>query len=262
MVGGAWFLTREVELSTARAALVELSDIDSKHPKVTWHLPASKTDPGAVGTSRTHGCSCGASVSAGCPVHAIWDQLLVLQRTFPHRWSEKDGFDWALPLFPDAEGRIVEKEAMADTIREAAVHLKVALASRGLTEQVTGHSLRATGAQGLARAGVEEWAIQLLGRWGSKAVRSYTRQASLEQSATWARRALTRGPAGDPNDLLHADATTLRSTIKKLLADSVATFGPGLLANQAASIKEDVLRDLRAQGAQLSPSTFGRKSSP
>ena len=94
-------------------------------------------------------------MSAGCPVHAIWDQLLVLQKTFPQRWSEAGGFDWSLPLFPDVDGRAVEKEAMADTIRAAALHLNVGLASPDLTEQVTGHSLRATGAQGLARAGVE-----------------------------------------------------------------------------------------------------------
>jgi integrase len=128
-----------------------------------------------------HGCSGGDVVSAGCPVHAIWDQIIVLQKTFPKRWSKESGFDWSLPLFPDVEGRAVEKEAMADTIRAAAGHLGVALASPDLTEQVTGHSLRATGAQGLARAGVEEWAIQLLGRWGSKAIRLYTRQAALER---------------------------------------------------------------------------------
>jgi hypothetical protein len=48
------------------------------------------------------------------------------------------------PLFPDEKGQAVEKEAMADTIRAAAGHLNIALASLDLTEQVTGHSLRAT----------------------------------------------------------------------------------------------------------------------
>jgi hypothetical protein len=145
IVGGAWLLAREVELSTARAALVELSTTGARGPTVTWHLPASKSDPEAIGTSRTHGCSCGAVASAGCPVHALWDQILVLQRRFPTRWSKAKGFDWSLPLFPDSEGRAVEKEAMSDTIRAAAMHLNVALSSPDLTEQVTGHSLRATG---------------------------------------------------------------------------------------------------------------------
>jgi hypothetical protein len=230
MVGGAWFLCREVELSTARAAFIELAGFGSEAPTVTWHLPASKADPGAMGTSRTHSCSCDVDASAGCPVHAIWDQVLALQRTFPGRWSRKSGFDWDLPLFPDLSGRAVEKDAMSDTIRAAAVRLGVALASPDHTEQVTGHSLRATGAQGLARAGVEEWAIQLLGRWGSKAVRSYTRLAALERSSTWARAAAVSQREREPLGPLH-DEAKLATTIKRLLKEALSSFSPGLLAD-------------------------------
>ena len=55
--------------------------------------------------------------------------------------------------------------------------------------RVSGHSLRATGAQGLARAGVDVWAIQLLGRWGSSTVLEYVREVPLEVSTSWAARA-------------------------------------------------------------------------
>ena len=148
IVAGAWFLTREVELSTARAAMVEIVALPNSTPKVTWHLPASKADPEALGTSRTHGCSCEGAVSRGCPVHAIWDQVIALRKTFPGRWSSSRGFDWSLPLFPTRDGAVVDKEAMSDTIRAAAVHLGVPLSSPDHTEQVTGHSLRATGPKG------------------------------------------------------------------------------------------------------------------
>jgi hypothetical protein len=135
---------------------------------------------------------------------------------------------------------------MADTIRAAAARLGVALASPDLTEQVTGHSLRATGAQGLARAGVDEWAIQLLGRWGSKTIRSYTRLAALERSATWARRAASSGPPPAPSDL-PLDREGLSKAIKALVKEALSSFSPGLLSSQASAIKDDVLRELRAQ---------------
>jgi hypothetical protein len=154
---------------------------------VTWHLPASKADAEAMGCSRTHGCICARSSSRGCPVHALWDKLLLLTQLFPARWSAAGGFDWDLPLFPDINGNAVSKEAMTDTIRHAAMLLQVPLVSPDHTEQITGHSLRATGAQGFAKAGLDEVSIQLLGRWGSKAIRGYTREAALERSSSWAR---------------------------------------------------------------------------
>ena len=41
----------------------------------------------------------------------------------------------------------------------------------------------------MAKAGVDVWAIQLLGRWGSSAVLGYIREVPLELAATWAARA-------------------------------------------------------------------------
>ena len=47
------------------------------------------------------------------------------------------------------------------------------------SERVTGHSLRVSGAQGLARLGWDLWAIQLHGRWHSDVVKHYVREAHL-----------------------------------------------------------------------------------
>ena len=155
---------------------------------VRWSLPASKTDVEARGSARSHGCNCAGDPSASCPFHAMERQLARLRRLFPGRWSA-EGPDPDLPLFPTAEGEVVTKERMTATIVDAARRLQVPLEAADRSARVSGHSLRVTGAQGLARAGVDTWAIQLMGRWGSSAVLGYVRDAPLELSTTWAARA-------------------------------------------------------------------------
>ena len=86
-------------------------------------------------------------------------------------------------------GEVVEKEAMARTFEEAARRLHVPLENLDKSARITGHSLRVTGAQGLARMGIDTWAIQLLGRWGSSQVLGYIRDVPLENAAEWANRA-------------------------------------------------------------------------
>ena len=197
MIAGAWFLTREVELSTTRAALVSLERGSDGQQAVRWFLPASKTDTEARGVSRAHGCACGvAGRFSSCPYHAVEEQLRRLKRLFPARWNG-DVPHRDLPLFPDVNGKVVTKDAMTATIVEAAKRLEIALATPDGSERVSGHSLRASGAQGLARLGVDTWAIQLLGRWGSSAVLGYIREAPLERSSLWARRAAQTQTLGD-----------------------------------------------------------------
>ena len=181
-------MTREVELSTTRAALITLVEDGQAEPSVQWQLPASKSDQQALGVARTHGCACGGTISTGCPFHAIKGQLERLRRMFPQRWTGT-AFDVDLPLFPDVEGTAVTKEAMTATLVEAAGRLGVPTCTADGSARVSGHSLRRTGAQGLARLGVDTWAIQLLGRWGSNAVLEYIQEVPLERSAAWARSA-------------------------------------------------------------------------
>ena len=69
---------------------------------------------------------------------------------------------------------------MTSTIIAAARYLHVPLASPDGAERISGHSLRATGAQGLTRMGLDPWSVQLLGRWGSEAVRGYIRDAQAD----------------------------------------------------------------------------------
>ena len=188
IIAGSWFLAREVELATTRAKLVSLEVNSEGDPVVKWFLPASKTDTEARGVARAHGCSCTSTAWPSCPYHAVVDQLERLRRLFPERWSSSGPAD-DLPLFPAEDGTVVTKDRMVATIVDAARRLKVPLVAPDGSARVSGHSLRVTGAQGLAKAGLDVWAIQLLGRWGSAAVLGYIREVPLELAATWAARA-------------------------------------------------------------------------
>ena len=187
MVLGAWFLTREIELSAASAAALEVSFPRPGVPQVRFHLPASKNDLMAVGTAREHGCACLGTPVPFCPAHTAWDHLSFLRDRFPAFWHA-DSTPLDLPLFPTSSGTACSKEAMTSTIIHAANLLGVELASPDGSERVSGHSLRATGAQGLAASGVDTWAIELLGRWGGDTVRSYVREARLANASSMAKR--------------------------------------------------------------------------
>ena len=77
IVVGSWWMCREIELATLRAALVEFN-IVSRPPLATLHLPASKSDQLAAGMARSLSCTCMASRSerSCCPVHVLIDHVL------------------------------------------------------------------------------------------------------------------------------------------------------------------------------------------
>ena len=178
MVVGSWFLLREVEVSTARAAHVTVTGTGERPGAVaTVTLPVSKTDAQALGTTRSHRCACLGSASPGCPVHSLLDQLGWLQDAFPRSFLRgKPSLD--LPLFPRPDGTVVEKPAMVQTIEAAGRHLGVEPPPDG-SERISGQTLRVTGAQGLTALGWRADAVQLMGRWQSHRVQLYTRLAPL-----------------------------------------------------------------------------------
>ena len=194
IVTGSWWLCREIELSTLRAALVEFNLV-VRPPTASLHLPASKTDQLAAGTARTLTCTCSSRPAdrASCPVHVLVDHVLYLRVAFPSA-CPGDEFELSFPLFPSASGRVVQKGPMADSIREAGRFLGVASSAPDGSERLTGHSLRVTGAQGLVLRGWHLWAVQLHGRWGSDVVRRYVRDSPLIAAASSS--PSSSGPAG------------------------------------------------------------------
>ena len=185
IVCGAWWLTREVELATIRANFLDI--VDSDVPTASLQLPASKSDVAALGVSRTHACVCGGGpAQVDCPVHSAWDQRHLLRRLFPDHHVDGSP-SLSLPLFPTERGTVTSKKAMTDTILMAARILGVPLATPDGMQRISGHTLRPTGAQGLAKLGVDSWAIELLGRWGSTTVQKYVRTAAISTAAAQAR---------------------------------------------------------------------------
>ena len=67
VVMGSWWLLREVELSTARAAFVTIERLEQLgRGTATLLLPASKSDPEAFGAARIHRCICSSSPLPRC----------------------------------------------------------------------------------------------------------------------------------------------------------------------------------------------------
>ena len=147
--------------------------------EATWSLPASKADTAALGTMRTHGCSCKkGTLAEACPSRTLWEQRADLRSWFPERHSSEGIPCWDLQLFPTSSGEPCTKLGITPTIEAAAVQVGLPRRSpEGVTLWI-GHSLRVGG----------------LGRWGSEAVvLGYVRDAPLAMSHTWATRAST-GP--------------------------------------------------------------------
>ena len=246
MVCGSWWMLRETELSNLRARFAQL-DLQGV-PTACLTLPASKTDHSAQGVRRTHACICTAGRPTPlCPVHALWDQLWILKRSFPERFSG-DLPDASLPLFPRADSKPATKDKVTDCIRHAARALQVPLQSRDGSTQVSGHSLRPTGAQGLCRAGLDTWAVQLIGRWGSSVVRQYVADAAVSAEAAISRRGLLghslRELARETSNITLEELRTLAAEeVASSLALQTSSFSSAVLAELLPSLRDHVLSE-------------------
>ena len=120
----------------------------------------------------------------------------MLRRRFPDRHSSGRPHS-DLPLFPDLLGKTASKKHFVKTIVQCAARSGQTLQNPDGTLRVTGHSLRATGAQMLARLGFGMLDIQLIGRWGSDALLTYVRGAAVGVAAARARAAQLSGSVRD-----------------------------------------------------------------
>ena len=159
---GCWWLLREIELANVR--LEDASFLAGEGCGVAvLKVPASKADAQARGASRQHGCAC---PSVLCPVKALRALVLAAQGEGPEAALVKD--------------RKGEQPTKAATCREIARWAKHVNAPSG---NYTGHSLRTTGAQRLALAGLSEKKIKFFGRWASDAMLRYVREKLLTDAS-------------------------------------------------------------------------------
>ena len=183
--------------------------------------------------ARGHRCRCPSlPARAACPVCCVRDQLAFLRRQFPTAWV--DGVPgWGLPLFPQASGAACAKDAFVGTIVQGALQLQVPLASADGATRVSGHSLRVSGAQGLTRMSFPLWAIQLLGRWGSDAVKGYVGDTALE--------VFSEGVAQQPRDAESLEAI-FSAAGRSLPADDRPAVRPGPTALDRDAVEQLVAR--------------------
>ena len=84
-------------------------------------------------------------------MHALWDQKVLLQRLFPHRWHEGVP-EWDLPLFPTRAGTVCDKENITD---------KCVKAVRGIIDKPE-FSLEDVKKANSAMEGICKWAMAMM----------------------------------------------------------------------------------------------------
>ena len=109
------------------------------------------------------------------------------------------------PLWPTMDGTF--------TLKKESVLTMQCLATRtGTTDRITGHTCRVTGAQTMAKAGIDVWVIQSFCRWGSSAVLEYVRDCHLDGA---------RGMAREVAKSLRIEA--VREEVRGSIQDGLAT---------------------------------------
>ena len=173
IVAGALFLTRGIELELAVARNIT---IDVARRVASWLLPADKTDPKALGKTRSWSCVLPAQSGVACPHCALVKQLALLHQYF----GCADGsLPTDLPLFPNRLGKVVGRSSVVRSLECVASLLNLPLTNHVGQRRFGEHSLRVTGAQELARRGVPPLTIQCLARWESDIVMRYVAEAPL-----------------------------------------------------------------------------------
>ena len=226
-----WWLLREIEAGNATVNDVRIED----GCKAVFTLPASKSDPAALGVTRTHRCACGRrSGDPGVMNHAVCPACQLIEQVAEVR--KRFGPDPALPLFPTEAGTFVTKGAMIESIKAAARELGLPLVGHAGAELWGGHAWRRGGAQGLARAGVEVWRIQALARHSSAAILAYVEGAHVSaMTGIAAEAALGRSLAAVREELamLTARVAEGRTMVEEVLesADARASLVPLAIAD-------------------------------
>ena len=173
---GSWWLTRGIEIATTKAHHLWA---DRATKTAYWTLPVQKNDTSGACVTRPHRCCCDTTFEPLCPYHAALRHLDRLDKAFP----EQDHPRTDLPLCPNADGAHLSDKDIIDIM-----HCVIQLTNTALTrpgpadkplQRFGKHVLRVSGSQLMARAGIELFIIQLIGRWGSMAIARYVQEAHL-----------------------------------------------------------------------------------
>ena len=131
----------------------------------------SKTDHLALGTIRSHCCSCDTTPKPVCPFHALLEQVEMASKLLGN------SSQW---IFPTSAGGKSSKLGWSKTFETIACFNGIDLNSDNGALRFSGHSARSSGAQHLVKLGVDLWRVQIFGRWSSNAFLKYIRESPLE----------------------------------------------------------------------------------
>ena len=145
----------------------------------SFSLPVSKTDPQAIGCTRTWGCVCTSAnrgASPACPYHSA-AALLAHHRA---RFAAADACLPAdFPLFPGRDGGWCSRDGFLGTIAELARRLNACTTDSLGRNTVGEHTWRVSGSRHLASLDVPLPIIRLLARWGGETIMRYVQDAPL-----------------------------------------------------------------------------------
>ena len=172
-----WWMLRGIEAAAAKIQHVWFHETNvTKFAYFT--LPVQKNDTAGQCVSRGHPCLCRTGEpNPLCPYHAIQRHTKRLHYIFQHYQTEQ------LPFIPTDDGQFPSKSDIMKIFSSA-----IALTDTPLTRpgphgeplpRFGEHVCRVSGAQFLSRLGYSLEAIQLIGRWGSDAVKRYIQEAPL-----------------------------------------------------------------------------------
>jgi hypothetical protein len=163
-----WWLLREVEMSSVAQREVTLSPDGTAH----IFLSTSKTDPRALGVTRSHKCACGSVPGAPCVIPtSLCPHCTVKEHLDLLASSGRAAPD--APFFPTQLGQPASKLGVVRTIVSLMHRLGLPSHSASGAPLWGGHSMRIGGVQYLGRSGVEVARIQALARHSSNAIHGY-----------------------------------------------------------------------------------------
>ena len=197
-----WAL-REIEASNAF-----WRDITFGTGTVCWRLPASKTDPKALGCERSWGCVSSSTdrCEGPCPYHSMARQRDKIDGLRSHLNLSNNLAD--LPVFPTAAGAVCAKSSVVEAL-EAAMEEAGETIVGPQGRKYTGHSFRVTGAQLLASMGFDIAIIMLMFRWQSGVVLRYIAEAPLATITDRFRKLKEPDKQGGDRDATAADEQAL-----------------------------------------------------
>jgi len=170
VVIGCFLIMREIVISLMLARSVRLDNVKKF---VHIFLPASKTDPAALTTTKSWSCVYNDDRNLPRPYHAMVDQFVPLKE----RIGDAHGkLPEGLPAFPQSSGEAVAKERVVVCLEALAVLLGLLLFAPDGKRAFGGHTFRVSGARHFAYRGLEMRIIMLLEKWESEGILRYIKR--------------------------------------------------------------------------------------